>query len=216
MKIADGIYLLDGAEFDSNMFCIDNELLVDCGSGFFIEETLAQMEEYGIDPKKIKMIVITHAHFDHCGGAKEWKKITGAKVFVHENDLNALETGNGVMAEEYDAEYEGVKADGILREGEEIKTKNYTFNVIHTPGHTPGGICLWDEKKRVLISDDILTPDGVGRSDHPGANEKELLNSLRKIKKLGDIQILLPGHGAPASRYNPYAKDAIKKILEKI
>jgi len=216
MKIAEGIHLLDGAEFDSNVFCIDNELMVDCGSGFFIDETLAQMEEYGIKPKEIKMIAITHAHFDHCGGVKEWKEITGAKVFIHEGDRKALETGEGVMAEEFEAEYEGITADGILKEGEEIKTKNYSFKVIHTPGHTPGGICLWDEKKRILISGDTLFIDGFGRTDYPSGDEKKLKESLKKIKKLGDIKILLPGHGAPASKYNPYAKDAIKKILDNI
>jgi len=216
MKIEKGIYLLGGAEFDSNIYCIDDELLIDCGSGAFTEDILAQMEEYGLNPKKIKMIVLTHAHFDHCGAIKEWKKITGAKVFIHEGDLMALETGDGVLAKEFDIEYEGVKANGLLKEGEEIKTNNYTFKIIHTPGHTPGSVCLWDEKNGILISGDTLFLDGFGRIDYPGGDEKKLIQSLKKIKKLGEISVLLPGHGVPASKRNPYAKDAIKKILDKI
>ena len=216
MKIEDGIFLLDGAEFDSNMFCINNEILIDCGSGFFVEETLGQMEEYGIDPKKIKYIVITHAHFDHCGGAKEWKKITGAKILVHEKDREALETGKRVMAEVFGAEYTPVKADKVLKEGDTIKAGNYSFKVIHTPGHTPGSICLWDEKNKVLISGDTLFLDGIGRTDIEGGDEKQMKKSLKKIKALGDIAVLLPGHGAPASKRNIYAKDAIKRALESI
>ncbi len=216
MKIENDIFLVDGAEFDSNMFCINNEILIDCGSGFFVEETLGQMEEYGINPKKIKTIVITHAHFDHCGGAKEWKKITGAKIFIHEKDKNALETGEGTMNEEFEAEYQPVKADKILKEGDVIKAGKYSFKVIHTPGHTPGSICLWDEKNKVLISGDTLFLDGVGRTDIKGGSEKQLKESLKKIKGLGNIDILLPGHGAPASKRNIYAKDAIKKALDSI
>lgn len=216
MKINNDIFLVDGAEFDSNMFCINNELLIDCGSGMFVRETLDQMGEYGLNPKKIKSIIITHAHFDHCGGASEWKKITGAKLLVHENDKKALETGEGSMVETFDTVYNSIKADNTLKEGNIIKTGNYSFKVIHTPGHTPGGICLWDEKNRILISGDTLFLEGIGRVDCDGGDEKELKKSLNKIKKLGDIDMLLPGHGAPASKRNIYAKDAIKNILNSI
>jgi len=213
MKLSEDIFLLDGAEADSNMFCINNEILVDCGSGFFIEETLGQMEEYFIDPKKIKTIIITHAHFDHCGGANEWKKITGAKIFIHEKDKEAFENGKGIQVEHFETEYESTKADKIIKEGDIFKTGKYNFKVIHTPGHTPGGISLWDEKNKILISGDTLFLDGFGRTDLEGGSEKELNESLKKIKKLGNIEILLPGHGAPASKRNIYAKDAIKNAL---
>ena len=135
---------------------------------------------------------------------------------MHENDREALETGKGTLVEEFEVEYEKVKTDGTLKEGETIGTGKYSFKVIHTPGHTPGGICLWDENNRILVSGDTLFLDGVGRTDIEGGDEKELKKSLQKIKKLGDIDILLPGHGAPASKRNIYAKDAIKKALNSI
>ncbi|UCG95882.1 MAG: MBL fold metallo-hydrolase [archaeon] len=216
MKINDSIFLIDGAEFDSNMFCINNELLIDCGSGMFIKETLDQMEEYGLDPKKIKTIVITHAHFDHCGGTREWKRITGARVLIHERDREALESGKGTLVETYEIPYEPPKADKTLKEGDIIKTGKYSFEVIHTAGHTPGGICLWDSDNKILISGDTLFIEGVGRTDLEGGDDNSLKKSLQKIKNLGDIEILLPGHGAPASRRNIYAKDAIKKALDSI
>lgn len=214
MKVAEGIYLLGGAELDSNIYCVDNELLVDCGSGLFNEQILQQMENYRIDPGKIKMIVVTHAHFDHCGAIKEWKNITGGKVFIHKKDMAALETGEGTMADVYDVDYEGVSPDGLLREGEEIKTKNHTFKIIHTPGHTEGGVSLWDEENKILISGDTLFLRGFGRTDCPRGNKKALKESLEKLKKLEDeIEILLPGHGTPASKRNPHAKETIKETL---
>lgn len=216
MKVEDGIFLLDGAEFDSNVFCINNEILIDCGSGLFVQETLDQMGEYGLDPKKIKTIIITHAHFDHCGAVNKWKKITGAKILVHAEDKEALETGKGIYSEDFDGDYSPIKADKTIKEGESISTGKYEFKIIHTPGHTPGGISLWDEKNRVLVSGDTLFLEGVGRTDLDGGSEKDLKSSLQKIKKLGDIIVLLPGHGTPASKRNIYAKDAIKKTLDNI
>ncbi len=216
MKLSEDIFLVDGAEFDSNVFCINNDILIDCGSGLFFEETIEQLKEYGVNPKKISKIIITHSHFDHCGAAKKWKKLTGAKILVHEKDKEGLETGKDTMAEDFEIDYEKVKADSTIKEGDVIKTGSYSFEVIHTPGHTSGGVCLWDENNKILISGDTLFLDGIGRTDLPGGKENELKKSLGKIKKLGEIEILLPGHGAPASKRNIYAKNAIKKALESI
>lgn len=215
MKLTNDIFLLDGAEPDSNVYLIDGELLVDTGSGLYIQETLDQMAEYGLNPKAIKLIVVTHAHFAHCGAIRELKRMTGARVAVHAGDLKALETGDGVFYDEDKIEYAGVKPDVLLKEGEMIRTKNYSFTVLHTPGHSPGSVCLWEARQKILVSGDILFLDGFG-DQIPTVDKKALHESLKRIKKLGDIEILLPGHGAPAHRRNPYAKDAIKKALAQI
>ncbi|QQG40171.1 MAG: MBL fold metallo-hydrolase [Candidatus Aenigmatarchaeota archaeon] len=215
MKLSNDIFLLDGAEPDSNVFLIDGELLIDTGSGLYMQETLDQMAEYGLNPKAIKLIVITHAHFGHCGAIKEWKKLTGAKVAVHQGDLDALEKGEGVFYDEDTVDYAGVRPDVVLKDGETVKTRNHAFTVVHAPGHSPGSICLWEPKQRVLVSGDLLFLDGVG-DQIPTADASALAASLKKVKKLGDIEILLPGHGAPAHKRNPYAKDAIKKALAQI
>lgn len=215
MKLSDNIFLLDGAEPDGNVFLIDGELLVDTGSGIYAKETLDQMAEYGLNPRTIKLIVVTHAHFAHCGAIKEFKKLTGAKIAIHGNDLKALETGDGVFYDDDAIEYGGIKPDMLLKDGETVKTKNYSFHVLHTPGHSPGSVCLWEANHKILISGDLLFLDGFG-DQIPTADKKTMAESLKKIKKLGDIEILLPGHGAPAHKRNPYAKDAIKKALAQI
>src|SRR3989344_2377396 len=138
MKISHDIFLLDGAEPDSNVFLIDNELLIDTGSGLYLQETLDQMAEYGLNPRTIKLIVLTHAHFGHCGAVAAVKKMTGAKVAVHAAELKALETGDGVFYDEEKIDYAGVKPDVLLKEGEKIRTKSYSFEVIETPGHSAG------------------------------------------------------------------------------
>ena len=214
MKINDDIFLVDGAGFDSNIYVISEELLVDTGTGLLFKETIEQMESYGLNPRKIKTIILTHAHFDHCGGARLFKELTGAKIFIHQKDKEALESGN-VLAEMFDAKYDPVKASP-LEDKQKIKAGNYSFAAIHTPGHTPGSICLWEKSNGILISGDTLFIDGFGTTEDPRGSEADLIKSLKKIKNLRDIRILLPGHGAPASSDNIYAKDAIKKILEQI
>ena len=173
LKLSNDIFLLDGAEPDSNVFLIDGELLIDTGSGLYIKETLDQMAEYGLNPKAIKLIVVTHAHFAHCGAISEWKKMTRARVAVHADDLKALETGEGVFYDDDTVDYAGVKPEMLLKDGETIKTKNYSFNVIHTPGHSPGSICLWEARARILVSGDLLFLDGIG-DQIPTADAKTL------------------------------------------
>ncbi len=99
----------------------------------------------------------------------------------------------------------------VLGKGEELTTKNYTFKVLHTPGHTPGSICLYDEKKGVLISGNTFFGFCIGRTDLPGGSEKDLFNSLKTLSSLS-IELLLPGHGEPVKGK---ISQLIRKFLER-
>lgn len=213
MQVADNIFLLNGAGADANVYCIDNEVLVDAGTGFFVEETLEQMERYGIAKSKIDRIVLTHEHFDHVGAAKELKEKLGAKLLAHKE---AKLDGEFTLTEQFDAELNPPEVDERLEEGDGVKTTNYEFKVLHTPGHSPGSISLWDSEKEVLISGDLLFLDGFGRTDIPGGDEDKMTESLKRIKDLGDIETLLPGHGTPGSEENIYEEGAIDEILAEI
>lgn len=213
MQVAENIFLLDGAGMDANVYCVDGELLVDAGSGMFLDETLEQMERYNIDRKNVKKILLTHEHFDHMGAAKDMKKKLGAKLLVHEG---AKLDGEANLAEFFEEDINPPEVDRRIREGDRIKTATYDFEVLHTPGHSPGSICLWDEERKVLISGDLLFIDGFGRSDIPGGDEEKRNESLKRVKKLDDIEILLPGHGTPGSEKNIYSQDAIDGILAQI
>ncbi|MFP4116838.1 MAG: MBL fold metallo-hydrolase [Candidatus Aenigmatarchaeota archaeon] len=213
MQITENILLLNGAGMDSNVYCIDNELLVDAGTGSFVEETLEQMDRFDVDKNKIKRIVLTHEHFDHCGAAEELKEETGAKLLAHEN---AELTEERSLSQAFDGDFEPPEVDERLEENETLETSTYSFEVLHTPGHAPGSIVLWDEDKGVLISGDLIFTDGFGRTDIPGGSEEKIKESLRRIKNLGDISVLLPGHGTPASEKNIYDDGAIENILSQI
>ncbi len=210
------MYLLDGAHFDSNIFLIDEELLVDCGTGIFFSQTIEQMKGYGLNPKKITKIVITHAHFDHCGGVKKFKELTGADVFIHKLDADKLRNGD-VLENFLGMRFKFAKfePDKILEGGETISTDCNDFIVLHTPGHTSGSISLWNKKNKILICGDLIFHDGFGRTDLKDGSESDIKKSLLKIKELHP-NILLPGHGTILDIKNEYNKEDFEKIFQSI
>jgi len=189
---------MNGVGFESNMYLIDKEVLVDTGTGLFFPQIRENLINLGIDPKKIKLIVNTHCHFDHVGGDKSFRDLCNAEIAIHENDAQALEEGdnNLTLATMFGKKIKSITVDRRLKERDRIKTSNFCFEVIHTPGHTPGSICLYESKKKILISGDTLFSDGIGRSDLPGGDSDLLRESLKKLSKL-KITYLLPGHGMP-------------------
>ncbi len=189
---------MNGVGFESNMYLIDKEVLVDTGTGLFFPQIRENLINLGIDPKKIKLIVNTHCHFDHVGGDKSFRDLCNAEIAIHENDAQALEEGdnNLTLATMFGKKMKSITVDRRLKERDRIKTSNFCFEVIHTPGHTPGSICLYESKKKILISGDTLFSDGIGRSDLPGGDSDLLRESLKKLSKL-KITYLLPGHGMP-------------------
>ena len=178
---------------DCNIYLIDGELIVDTGTGLNFhaikEEILSKHDVSGI-----KAIANTHCHFDHTGGNKKFRDWLNCQIAIHEKDIKSMEAGVGTMAELFQETARTVTADRRLKNGSVIKTKNFSFQVIHTPGHTPGSICLYDKTYRIPISGDTVFDGAVGRTDFPGGNKGELINSLNKLSEY-PISYLLPGHG---------------------
>jgi hydroxyacylglutathione hydrolase len=194
MEVSKGIHLFAGISGSSNTYLIDEEILIDPGIEEFSGKLSEAIKSIGFDLKKINLIIDTHGHYDHSSANSFFKNLTGAKICAHKLDTEKIETGLGSAYEFFSAKPESSKIDRFLEDGEIIKTKNHTFKTIHTPGHTSGSICLYDEKNKILISGDTIFSDGFGRTDLPTGSEKEMADSLRKIEKLG-AKILLPGHG---------------------
>lgn len=180
---------------DCNIYLIDGELLVDTGTGTNFPAVKKEIEEKHV-VSKIISIVNTHCHFDHTGGNKKFRDWLGASIAIHEKDRKALETGFGTLAEMFKESARTVTADKALRHGSVIKTQNFSFHVIHTPGHTPGSICLYEKNHKILVSGDTVFDGAVGRTDFPGGDKGNLINSLDKLAKY-PISYLFPGHGAP-------------------
>jgi hydroxyacylglutathione hydrolase len=162
-----------------------------------IEQVIALIQKHKL---QIKKIVVTHAHIDHVGGAMKLKKLTGAPVLLNQNDLALLKMLD-VQATWIGVAPPGeVQVDVTPSAGETIEAGSLKANVLHTPGHTEGSICLYFEPQKKLIAGDTLFAGSIGRTDLPGGSYKKILNSLHEtVLALPDDTIVVPGHGPMTS-----------------
>ncbi|HUW86219.1 MAG TPA: MBL fold metallo-hydrolase [Methanoregula sp.] len=165
-----------------------------------------------INPYKdqINTIVLTHCHFDHTARVKEISHMCKAKVAIHKYDVRGLVDDTQSLSIHFGARSPGIAPDIVLADGDFIGD----LKVLHTPGHTPGSICLYSERDLVLFSGDTVFSDGCfGRYDFPGGSRTELARSLDMLSLL-DVGGLYPGHGDPVeqggSRHIIAAQELIK------
>jgi hydroxyacylglutathione hydrolase len=166
-------------------------IVVDPGDN--IPEILSRLQGHGLN---LRQIVITHAHIDHVGGALLLRRATGAPVFLNQKDLGLL------SAMEIQAGWLGVPTpevappDASAEDGLSVGLAALPGEVIHTPGHTPGSICLLFHKQNLLLAGDTLFAGSIGRTDLPGGDGHQILRSLRdRLLVLPDTTRVLPGHG---------------------
>jgi glyoxylase-like metal-dependent hydrolase (beta-lactamase superfamily II) len=160
----------------------------------------------------VKMIVITHAHIDHIGGAQKLRAHTGAPVYMHEAD-KMLSDRLDVQAAWLGMETpENPGIDTAAREGDIIRAGTVEAHVLHTPGHTQGSISLYLPLENKLIAGDTLFQGSVGRTDLPGGDTAQLGRSIRgKLYTLPDETIVYPGHGGTTTvgqekKHNPFIR----------
>jgi glyoxylase-like metal-dependent hydrolase (beta-lactamase superfamily II) len=154
------------------------------------EELAAKIKQEDL---KLKYIVNTHGHSDHTGGNAKMKTITGALLVMHEADNELFNTplAHG-MARQMGFE-PSPPADITVKDGDKLVIGKVSLTVIHTPGHSPGGICLLGDVN--LFSGDTLFVGGIGRTDLPGASHNQFMTSIReKLLTLPDETIVWPGH----------------------
>ncbi len=142
---------------------------------------------------KVIAIVCTHAHFDHIGSAGDIKEATGAKILLHNEDLETYELAKDQAALWGYSVEDLPQPDRYLSEGDELKIGNMNLRVMHTPGHSRGSICLYGEG--ILITGDTIFQGSVGRTDFPGGSMEHLKNSFRRLIELPDDTKVFSGHG---------------------
>ena len=160
---------------------------------------------------KVQTILLTHGHWDHIGAVEELRRKLEVPVQIHGDDASMLtDSRQNLYAFMSGGRMEGEPADKVFREGAVFACGNYSFKVIHTPGHTPGGCCFYCQEAGVLFSGDSLFAEEIGRCDFPGGSLSSLVGSLKeKILCLPEETKVYPGHG-PATRvgwerlHNPY------------
>lgn len=147
-------------------------------------------------PYTLVTLIATHCHFDHVGAVAELKEKLDAPFLIPKNEQVVL-----ASAPPTSQTWVGKKIrkppnpDSFFEEGSKIRIGKTKFTVISTPGHSPGGICLYSKERGILFSGDTLFAGSIGRTDLPGGSQEEMRNSLKKLFKLPDNTVVYPGHG---------------------
>jgi hydroxyacylglutathione hydrolase len=175
-----------------------------------IADVLAVIQKHKL---KVKQIVITHAHIDHVGGAMKLRAATGAPILLNHNDYTLLKMLD-LQADWIGMQSPGkVEIDHSLNDQDKVEAGSLIANVMHTPGHTEGSICLYFPAEQKLIAGDTLFAGSIGRTDLPGGSFEKIMRSLHdKLLSLPDETAVVPGHGPPTSigaerETNPFLKE---------
>lgn len=191
------IFTYSLGELGTNCYVVSNKkecLIIDpADSSEFIAE---KIQEKNLTPK---FIIATHGHFDHILGAVGLKLIFDIPFLINEADKflveNMKKSGEHWLRREI--KEPTVKIDGFLKDGEELKIGDEIFEIIETPGHTPGGICLYSKNNKIIFTGDLLFKGGIGRYDFSYSSGKLLKESLNKIMNLPSETAVYSGHGEP-------------------
>ncbi len=158
-----------------------------------VEDVLEIVRRHNL---QVKQIVITHAHIDHVGGAMKLRAATGAPILLNQNDLALLKLLDLQATWVGMASPGEVKIDQSIGPSDTVNAGSLSANVLHTPGHTEGSICLYFATEKKLIAGDTLFAGSIGRTDLPGGSMQKIMNSLQEtVLALPDETVVVPGHG---------------------
>jgi len=204
--------MLTVGPLETNCYILGDEkskeaVVIDPGGDF--EEIEGELKKFQL---RVKYIILTHGHFDHTGALAQLKKATGADILIHSADAGMLSSAGRAQPFFMENAAEKCSPDRLLQEGDKIRFGEYSLEVLHTPGHTPGGISLVTDK--MIFTGDTLFCGSVGRADLPGSSYKKLIDSIqKKLLNKSDDYVVYPGHGPESTigeerRDNPFLTGA--------
>ena len=175
--------------FQVNSYLVLNKKEAIIIDPFHSKEFLKEIKDY-----KVTHIILTHGHIDHILAVNELKEKTKAKIAIHKDDLELLNNENENLSKEFDFKLKNIKPDIILEDNQLLSFEDRDIKIIHTPGHTQGSICLLI--KNILFSGDTLFKESIGRTDLPGGDLDQEINSIKqRLLTLPNETMVLPGHG---------------------
>jgi glyoxylase-like metal-dependent hydrolase (beta-lactamase superfamily II) len=192
--IVGGPDITDGRDGCVYLMSLEELILIDTGAGWSVDNIIGNIKKLGLDPKHLSKIILTHCHIDHIGGVPEIKKRFGSKLYIHKLDAPPLETGDQVLtaAKWYQTTFPPTPVDVKFNLPEEVlMIGGQKVVCLHTPGHTPGSICLYLDKdgKRILFGQDLHGP----LLEEFGSSLEDYGRSTKKLLDL-DADILCEGH----------------------
>ena len=189
------IKVFPSGPFETNAYIVacsetGSAVVVDPGVESF-DRIVDHLEAAGLRPERI---LLTHSHWDHIGDVAALKEKYGIPVAIHPADAKNLERpgSDGLPCW---VKIQGVKTDEELTHGDEIRVGNLRFTVIHTPGHSPGGVCFYDQEHAILLSGDTLFQGSIGNLSFPTASPDAMWASLEILAALPPETVVYPGHG---------------------
>lgn len=197
MRVSDSLYLYlwsEPRENNCNSVFIDGKVptLIDPGHLHRVPDLFRRMQEDGIDPRRIEVVLCTHFHPDHFEGTAAFKDAR-VKIALARQDEQLLDDEGRRMFARPGVPMPDFRVDFYVREGDLVLGKT-ELQVLHTPGHSPGSVSLYWPRYKILIPGDVVFLQGVGRTDLPGGNAKTLKASVERLSTL-PVDLLIPGHG---------------------
>jgi hydroxyacylglutathione hydrolase len=195
MKLGNNLFFYpEQGMLDCNTYVIGGKpgIIIDPGNAAYVASRVSGLNEDGLDPSDIGIIVNTHLHIDHCGANEAFKNLSGARIALHpvqkKNYRLVVIDGARIFGME-----PGEFAEDYILEDNVLASDTVEMEMIVSPGHSPDCVCFYNRRDKVLICGDVLFEMNTGRVDLPGGNAEELKKSIEALSQL-DIDYLLPGH----------------------
>ncbi len=205
---------ITGSRASSNVFIIVDEkiVVIDSGNGSNFEKIEENLKNHGVSIEDVDILINTHHHFDHIGGNQRIIQKSRCDLMASSSTSKYIEEGDDekTLASRFGSSIKPLKVSRVLYDGDKISFGDSYLEVITTPGHTDGDICLFEPRDNLLFSGDTIFKRGIGRLDLPTAKPEMMVNSIEKLLEL-EVEKIYPGHGEVVNKKgNEFIKRALR------